>query len=343
MKKVIGVVALPLFALFSSLCVFADNRPDSHAPISVMGDHKHHKGEFMFSYRYMHMNMGENMDGSNDVSPEEILDPASYNYLVSPLEMEMDMHMLGLMYAPTHRLTLMAMVNVIDLTMDHRTRMGTEFTTEADGLGDTKLSGIYELTSNGGSAWFANLGLSIPTGSIDEEDIIPAVSATEDSQLPFPMQLGSGTYDLSPGLTYTQMNADNSWGAQVMVTIRLGENDNGYTLGDRFQAQAWHAWLVSENVSLSTRIAYADWADYDGLDEEQALPVFNPMMNANTVATVNPELRGGSQADFAVGVNSIWGGAHRVSAEVTYPAWHDLDGPQLATDLTYTLGYQLAF
>jgi len=26
-------------------------RPDGHAPISVMGDHTHHKGEWMFSYK----------------------------------------------------------------------------------------------------------------------------------------------------------------------------------------------------------------------------------------------------------------------------------------------------
>ena len=35
-------------------------RPDNHAPITVMGDHIHEKGELMFSYRYMHMSMKDN-------------------------------------------------------------------------------------------------------------------------------------------------------------------------------------------------------------------------------------------------------------------------------------------
>ena len=32
-------------------------RPDGHAPIGVMGEHTHKAGEWMFSYRYMHMSM----------------------------------------------------------------------------------------------------------------------------------------------------------------------------------------------------------------------------------------------------------------------------------------------
>ena len=32
-------------------------RADSHAPIGVMGEHMHKKGEWMLSYRYMYMDM----------------------------------------------------------------------------------------------------------------------------------------------------------------------------------------------------------------------------------------------------------------------------------------------
>eukprot|EP00903_Cladosiphon_okamuranus_P004373 g4371.t1 len=319
-----------------------------------MGDHKHEQGEFMFSYRYMYMNMGDNLDGGSTVNPSDILDTEGYNYLVSPLEMEMDMHMFGLMYAPTDRLTLMAMVNLIDLRMDHQIRDmvvmmndsidSNIFTTEADGFGDTTIGGVYELSGGEGTSFLLNFGLSIPTGSIDETDVIPTISATEASQLPFPMQLGSGTYDLTSGLTYTQLNDSTSWGAQTKATYRLGDNDNGYSKGNRIEAQIWHGWLLSDHVSLSTRLAIANWGDYDGLDEEQSLPVFNAMMNANTVPTVDPSLRGGTQADFAAGINTAWGhSGHRIAAEVSYPLWQDLDGPQLATDLTFTLGYQIAF
>ena len=345
MKKIAAALALSIPTL-----AFADSRPDTHAPISVMGDHKHNKGEFMFSYRVMHMSMDGKKDGNDDLSVAEVLS----DYLVSPVDMEMDMHMFGIMYAPTDKLTLMAMVNLVDLTMDHQIRDGivmmnpnidsNMFTTGSDGFGDTVISGIYEINQFDGKSWLLNLGLSLPTGSIDEEDIVPPVSAINNSQLPFPMQLGSGTYDLIPGITYTRINKKTSWGTQAKATLRLGTNDNGYTKGNHFETQAWHSWLVNKNISLSTRVSLQHWGDYDGLDNGQILPVFNPMMGANTVPTVNPELRGGSQADVALGIHSRWGhSGHRFSAEITYPVWHDLDGPQLATDLSFTLGYQIAF
>jgi len=99
MKSCIFFVRIFCFLLLSltlSPNLFAtSNRPDAHAPISVMGDHKHHKGEWMFSYRYMHMDMDGNMDGNNNLSAAEILDPNGLNFLVTPLEMQMDMHMFG--------------------------------------------------------------------------------------------------------------------------------------------------------------------------------------------------------------------------------------------------------
>jgi hypothetical protein len=51
--------------LWTNVTIAQDNqwtsaRPDGHAPISVMGDHYHKKGEFMFSYRFMPMWMEDN-------------------------------------------------------------------------------------------------------------------------------------------------------------------------------------------------------------------------------------------------------------------------------------------
>lgn len=329
---------------------FADSRPDAHAPISVMGDHKHAQGEMMFSYRYMQMTMEGNMNGADEVSVNDVLN----SYIVAPADMDMKMHMLGLMYAPTDRLTLMAMTNVLDLSMNHRIRdmvatsngIPNTFATSSSGLGDTTLAGIYELTSNAESTWLLNLGLSIPTGAIDEKGNIPLVNgASTNDQLPFPMQLGSGTYDLLSGVTYTKVLSETSWGAQLKGTLRLGENDNGYTKGNEYQAQAWHAWLLNNHLSLSARLSYKRWEDFEGQDDQQALPIYNGMMGAFTVPTVNPALRGGSQTDIAIGANAVLGEAeHRFAAELVYPLRHDLDGPQLGVqDMYFVFGYQLAF
>lgn len=105
------------FAVASLACTnaTADTRPDSHAPIGVMGDHTHQQGELMLSYRFMHMNMQGNRNDTSSQSPEDIVtsEPNRFsnppmqppNLRVVPTEMTMDMHMLGAMYAPNDRIT----------------------------------------------------------------------------------------------------------------------------------------------------------------------------------------------------------------------------------------------
>jgi len=346
MYKKIAVAAL----LGLSVHAHADDlaRPDAHAPIGVMGDHTHHKGEIMLSYRYMDMEMDGNRTGNKRVSQQAVY---AEGFMVAPLNMDMKMHMLGAMYAPSDQLTLMAMVPVAELTMDHQVGSmmmiapalrNQKFTTEASGLGDIKLGGLYNISKDNGSNLIANFTLSLPTGSIDEKDVVP-FSMGSKVQLPYPMQLGSGTYDLIPGLTYTQLEDNFSWGAQAKATIRLGDNDNGYTLGDRFALTTWVAKAINDNVSFSARLSHDNWQDIDGSDPSIKTPNGNP---STFIPTANTNLRAGKRTDLGLGVNFIIADpghrSHRIALEVSQPVAQDLDGPQLETDQVLTLGYQIA-
>ena len=53
------VVATAMASVGQVQAHYDGGRADSHAPISVMGDHTHGKGEWMLSYRYMGMGMGK--------------------------------------------------------------------------------------------------------------------------------------------------------------------------------------------------------------------------------------------------------------------------------------------
>jgi hypothetical protein len=64
----------------------------------------HDAGEFMFSYRYMRMDMDGNRDGLKRVSTRGVL----AEFPVAPTEMDMGTRMLGAMWAPHQRVTLMA-------------------------------------------------------------------------------------------------------------------------------------------------------------------------------------------------------------------------------------------
>lgn len=309
----------------------AHARPDSHAPIGVMGDHVMDDGEFMLTYRYMKMEMDGNRTGTDSVST-----PLP-DFMVSPLSMDMEMHMLGGMYAATARLTLSVMIPVLSISMDHRVNMtNVEFTTESDGLGDVTFATVYQLTNSDNSNFLFNLGLNIPTGSIDEKDDLP-VSNGVPVQLPYPMQTGSGTYDITPGLTYTHFYTNWSWGAQGLYTFRTGTNDNGYTLGNKLNLSSWIARQLSHSFSLSARLNALDWKNIDGADTKlAAMP---------TVPTKNPELRGGSRVDALLGLNYVAHGlnAMRFAFEIGAPVYQDLNGPQLETDLVFTLGAQYTF
>ncbi|MDB4544693.1 transporter, partial [Akkermansiaceae bacterium] len=171
----------------------AEYRPDAFAPIGVMGEHLHAKGQFMGSYRYMHMRMEQNFVGSGPVSDGSVL--ADPRFMVAPTDMDMDMHMVGFMYAPTDKLTLMAMVNIVELSMNHRRMDGVEFKTSSSGIGDSSLNALLGLWENNGASLHAGLGLLLPTAEIDEEDFIPGPGET---RLPYPMQLGSGSWGLAP-------------------------------------------------------------------------------------------------------------------------------------------------
>ncbi len=71
------------------------------------------------------------------------------------------------------------------------------------------------------------------------------------------MQLGSGTWDFKPSLTYTGKTGEWSWGAQVGGTKRLeSQNESGYALGDTFETSLWGGYDLTNWLSGTVRVAY---------------------------------------------------------------------------------------
>ena len=306
------------------------HRSTDHAPIGVMGDHVHRSGEWMLSYRAMRMSMNGNRTGSTRTSLGEV----HARFPVAPVDMDMEMHMAGVMWAPDDRVTLMAMVPYGRIDMKHVTRMGRRFVTRANGIGDISVGALVPVLEREHAAVHVNLGVSLPTGSISERDDLP----TGTARLPYPMQLGSGTFDLKAGATSSGERGHLSYGAQLLATLRTGTNDKGYRLGNRGEASAWLAWAWSPSISTSLRLAYSEWGRIHGDDDALAPAV---------VPTADPALQGGRRVDAFLGLNYVVrGGAldgHRFALEVGRPLHQRLDGPRLETDWVATVGWQLAF
>lgn len=329
-------------------------RPDGHAPIMVMADHTHAKGEWMTSYRYMFMDMDGMRSGNDSVDPSEVF---AANYTVAPADMTMDMHMFGLMYAPTDTVTLMGMTSYQEKEMSHTifpmaaplialNDGSTEFTTRSSGLGDLKLTALIQSHHGEDSRGHFALGVSLPTGSISEKDQIPGPGGRIDRQMPAPMQLGSGTTDLLAGFTFTKQAETRSYGAQVNSVFRLNENSHDYRLGNKLEALGWMAWLVTPSVSLSVTGYAKTEGELSGIQRDVGqAPPFAP--SRRTVTTAFGENYGGEQAGVRLGINFLGEEAgskgHRFAAEIDLPLYRDLNGFQLETDYTFTLGWQKAF
>lgn len=328
-----------------------------HAPIGVMADHRHRKGEVMISYRYMTMDMDGSRDGTTPLSPETIATTVPNRFFgapgqpptlrVVPEKMKMDMHMVGAMYGLSDRITLMGMGSYLTNDMDHTTfqgGMGTnvlgEFNTKSEGFGDTTVAAIIGLDDGTSKARQINLnlGISIPTGSNTKTDqILTPMGGTPSPRLPYPMQLGSGTFDFKPALTYSGRAHKLGWGAQTSARIPLEKNKEGYKFGSRLEATAWLAYEPDYWISFSGRLKASSQGDISGSDAAIMAPV----------QTADPANHGGEQIQALFGVNLAgqtgWLRGQRLALEVGVPIYRNLNGPQLETDSVLTVGWQKAF
>ena len=327
-----------------------DHSGHHHGDTMLMGTHIHKQGDWMLSYRFMRMDMEDNRDGTSDISPDTIVTTVPNRFAgmpmqpptlrVVPTKMTTDMHMLGAMYGLSDDITLMAMVPYLSKEMDHVTYMGGMgttvlggFQTKADGVGDAKLKGLFKLYGDRTHHVHGILGLSLPTGSNTETDtILTPMGATPSARLPYPMQLGSGTYDIIAGLTYTAMTDDMSWGAQYEGTFRTG-TDEGYRLGNVHKLTGWVGTRINSFVGIAGRLAFLDVDNIHGIDPSIVLPV----------QTADPDRQGKQRVDLTFEMNVAVTGGHRFGLEITRPLYQDLDGPQLKSDLMFGVAYQKTF
>ncbi len=301
--------------------------------ISILHSHIHKQDEWMIGYRFMHMDMDGNRDGTSEVSTASVLT----DFAITATAMRMESHMITLMYAPSDDLTLMAMLPHKILSMDHVTRTGIRFTTHAEGIGDLSVMGHYALFRAPLDRHLFSVqgGVRFPTGSIDERDQTPA---GPNQKLPYPMQLGSGTYDLKIGATYLYLKDQWLLIAHSMGTIRLGENDNDYRLGNTLEigscvSYEWANWL-SSTFCLNGK----SWGNISGAD---------PDLIPTLIPTADPDRRGGTRIDTLFGIELYvpggkWKG-NRFGIEFSVPIYQNLEGPQLETDWIASVGWHWIF
>ena len=105
-------------------------------------------GKWMVGYQFTHEKMDGSLVGIDDISVSQILK----QFPNAPTDMTMDMHMWMVMYAPTERLTLGAMIPYIRKEMNNVSADGSRFVMRADGVGDLEFRPSYLIFPNGRQA-----------------------------------------------------------------------------------------------------------------------------------------------------------------------------------------------
>jgi len=300
--------------------------------LNVIGGHTHPAGQIMLGYEFMFMDMSGHLSGTRDVSESEILK----HFPSASTGMTVEEHMFDVMYAPTNELTLMAMLPIkhieMDMVMDH-----IHFTERSEGIGDLQVVALYTLLGSvtKGHRLILNAGMSFPTGSIDEKNTIAGVGTFK---LEYPMQLGSGTYDPRPGVTYLGESNKWAWGAQELNTIRFGRNGDGYRVGNDYELMGWVGYAVTDWFAPSLRIDGRIWGNVHGAD---------PNIDPNVDAEGDPHRQGGRRVDLLIGTNffvprGMLKGT-RLMIEAGLPIYENLDGPQLSTRWLFSAGLTYSF
>ena len=343
-----------LFLILSSLSLtaYSDSAMGAidHAPIGVMADHYHKKGESMISVRQGYMDMSGNLLDGKSISNSQILAmpnplgdmPA--NLSVVPTEMDMKMTMIGAMYAPSDRVTLMAMVMSMskDMTLNsYQPMMGRNligsFSTSSSDISDISLGALIKLQETDTSRWHGEVTVQQSIGDNKAKDVVlTPMGMNMEMILPYGMQAGDDATRLVLGLTNLRTLSEKVvWGNQLRS--RFVVSDNAWSFGDQTELNTWLQYALNKSVSFSSRlkVVYQD-----------KLSGRNPMISA-PVQTANPENYGGREVHFALGVNFLThilpGKSDRFGLELIKPIQQEKNNLQMDTDYQFILGYQKAF
>ncbi|MFQ3197029.1 MAG: hypothetical protein ACI8R9_000429 [Paraglaciecola sp.] len=211
----------------------------------------------------------------------------------------------------------------ISQSTDHISIVGNynAFTINSSGYGDTVLSTSYKLLETQSSTSWLSMGISLPTGSIDEKGDTPR--APGDQQLPYTMQIGSGTYDFPFQLTYQNIGK-HDFNVSLAATIRTGINDRNYRLGNSYSLASRYRFELSPN--LQTFIGGE--AQYTQAINGQDNALLVPAAFIYPASITNPKYFGGKKISLKTGFNWRLSEQYSLSIQVSKPLYQYLNGPQ---------------
>ena len=314
-----------------------------HGPIGLMGDHLLKKGQSMVSIRYMKMSMNQNYLDSKKMSDAEILQlPNPYgmpkNLSVVPQDMDMDMIMLGAMYAPTDQITFMSMTTFSAKSMNLRTYQPMmnrnalgNFSTKSSDLSIINLSALLKIYDKDDTKFHAQIGIEKNIGKSDaNSQVLMPMGNVGSIVMPYGMQGGDKSLSLLSAITYTKTYGVWKMGGQIRSKTNIKNKE--WNFGDSDELNIWGQRDINNISAWSLRVKVQDIKPIDGADKNIKAPV----------QTADPMNYGGKTVSLGIGINILLPRGS-IGLETYKPISRDLNGPQMGMDWALQAGYQLSF
>lgn len=285
-------------------------------------------------YDFKFLSIEDFQQGTTKIDKSQVLftpgnnQRSASNYRIVSLRIIQKAHIFSLYYRLDELSKFQIFMPYISQSSDHVSSVpGYEsFTLESQGIGDLNVSLIKTLHHHNRYHFQLQLGLSLPTGSIDEEGDTPR--APGNQRIPYPMQLGSGTWDFPMGLRIVSNYSDLTWDAQASVKLRTRRNEFGYRLGDRYAISSSVTKSISKQLSMDIGLRAEHISRIVGEDQALRVPGNFPFP-ANIADTNN---YGGSRLFFTstatYSFDHFRRGLTKLSFGVRYPIIQDVNGVQ---------------
>jgi len=215
------------------------------------------------------------------------------------------------------------------------------FSNEASGMTDIEVDALWQVYATGPWRGHVQMGVVIPTGSVGEVGDFPAsgeFGGATGAQLPYNMQTGSGAWALVPGISGQVMNEFGSFGAQVSAVFPLADNDRGWRPGTQVNGNVWVGYRFNDYVSASSGVRMSGFNAIQGID-----PDLETLRDPGDLALSFA----GERLEIPLGINfrmmegTLTG--HRIGIESIWTVHEEFDGPTLAADWGFAIGWQKEF
>jgi len=322
------------YPLFMGLCC---GKCGGNMPLNIPGAGTPEPHEFRIKMNLSWGRMVGLRRGTSNRSTKDTLG----QYMMTQRKMDMYMSNVSVGYAFSDRFFAGIMGMYMEKDMEMIRRGGRRSSMNSQGAGDTMLMTKTLLYADDylipTSQVSLLLGVSIPTGSIDQDDT--------GQILPYSMQLGSGTFDPFIGVLYEGSSSPFWWGANASYLARAYENYKSYNLGDEYRLDLYGMYQLRHNLVGELQIKGKYVGDIEGEAQEIEQDGDGHMNGNPNMAFMSnlydPDNYGGSTVDLTTGVQWQPFRNHILNAQFSFPLFQNLHGTQMERDFTASVTYYI--